>query len=217
MSLPLDSAITIDTNYTREIIDINSFSDTSSIRNKIELRLLRKNLQLQNVLQKRTQAAYFPVFSFYAKYAGQSLGNKFAESFRSWSPIAALGLKLEVPIFDGLRTKSALQQSKLNIESIKENIKLTEDGLKFQLKNAGTRYTNAVQNIDINKTNLELAKNILEVTTLQYQKGIISYTDLIAADSAYKEAELNYLSAFVDLLNAKLEIDKANGNLNNYK
>lgn len=217
MALPLDSAITIDTNYTREIIDINSFSDTSSIRNKIELRLLRKNLQLQNVLQKRTQAAYFPIFSFYAKYAGQSLGNKFAESFRSWSPIAALGLKLEVPIFDGLRTKSALQQSKLNIESIKENIKLTEDGLKFQLKNAGTRYTNAVQNIDINKTNLELAKNILEVTTLQYQKGIISYTDLIAADSAYKEAELNYLSAFVDLLNAKLEIDKANGNLNNYK
>ncbi len=217
MALSLDSIITIDTSYTREIIDINSFSDTSSIRNKIELRLLRKNLQLQNVLQKRTQAAYFPVFSFYAKYAGQSLGNKFAESFKNWSPIAALGLKLEVPIFDGFRTKSSLRQSQLNIESIKENIAFTEEGLKFQLKNAGTQYTNAIQNIDINKTNLELAKNILEITTLQYQKGIIGYTDLIAADSAYKDAELNYLSAFVGLLNAKLEIDKANGNLNNYK
>lgn len=217
MDMSLDSAIAIDTNYSRQIIDLNSYSDTANIKNKIELKLLRKNLQLQNVLYKKTQAAYFPVLSFYAKYAGQSLGNKFGESFKHWSPIAALGLKLEVPIFDGFRTQSALKQSKLNLESIKENIAMTEGGLQFQLKNANTKYTNAIQNIDINKTNLDLAKNILDVTTLQFQKGVIGYTDLIAVESAYKESELNYLSSFVDLLNAKLEIDKSNGNLNTYK
>jgi len=217
MAMPLDSAISIDTNYTKEIVSLNTFSDTANIKNKIELRLLRKNLQLQNVLYKKTQAAYFPVLSFYTKYAGQTLGNTFGESFKHWSPIAALGLKLDIPIFDGFRTASALKQSRFNIESIKENIAMTEDGLKFQMKNATTKYTNAIANIDINKTNMELAKNILDVVTVQFQKGTIAYTELLSSESAYKEAEANYIRSYVDLLNAKLEIDKANGNLNNYK
>lgn len=217
MEMSLDSVVMIDTNYTKEVIDLNSFSDTSNIKNKIELRILRKNLQLQNVLLKRTGASYFPVLSFYAKYAGQTLGNKFGESFKNWSPIAALGLQLQIPIFDGLRTASALKQSKLNIASIQENIAMTEDGLKFQLKNAGTKYSNAVASIDVNKTNMELAKNVLDVITLQYQKGTINYTDWLASESSYQEAQANYIKSFVDLLNAKLEIDKANGNLNKYK
>jgi outer membrane protein TolC len=217
MEMSLDSVIAIDTNYSKEIIDLNSFSDTSNIKNKIELKILRKNLQLQNVLLKRTGASYIPVLSFYAKYAGQTLGNKFGESFKNWSPIAALGLQLQIPIFDGLRTSSALKQSKLNIASLQENIAMTEAGLKFQMKNAGTKYSNAIATIDVNKTSMELAKNILEVVTLQYQKGTISYTEWLASDSAYREAEANYVRSFVDLLNAKLEIDKAHGNLNNYK
>lgn len=217
MSLSLDSTIAIDTNYSKELIDLNTYSDTANIKNKIELKLLRKNLQLQSVLYKKTQAAYFPVLSFYAKYAGQTLGNKFAESFKHWSPIAALGIKLEVPIFDGFRTQSALKQAKLNIESIKENVSMTEEGLKLQMKNSETQYSEAVKNIDINKTNMDLARNILDVVTLQFQKGVIGYSDLLSSESAYKEAELNYLSSYVDLLNAKLEIDKANGNLNKYK
>lgn len=217
MSLSLDSTIAIDTNYSKELIDLNTYSDTANIKNKIELKLLRKNLQLQSVLYKKTQAAYFPVLSFYAKYAGQTLGNKFAESFKHWSPIAALGIKLEVPIFDGFRTQSALKQARLNIESIKENVSMTEEGLKLQMKNSETQYSEAVKNIDINKTNMDLARNILDVVTLQFQKGVIGYSDLLSSESAYKEAELNYLSSYVNLLNAKLEIDKANGNLNKYK
>ncbi len=217
MAMSLDTLIVIDTSYSKEFIDLNSYADTSNIKNKIELKLLRKNLQLQSVLYKKTQAAYFPVLSFYAKYAGQTLGNKFAESFKHWSPIAALGIKLEVPIFDGFRTKSALKQSSYNLATIRENIAITEDGLKFQMENAKTQYSNAVKNIDINKTNMEIAKNVLDVVTLQYQKGIIGYSDYLASESSYKEAEINYVSSFVNLLNAKLEIDKANGNLNNYK
>ncbi|HRB66558.1 MAG TPA: TolC family protein, partial [Chitinophagales bacterium] len=79
------------------------------------------------------------------------------------------------------------------------------------------KYINSVDNIDINRANMEMAKNILEVVTLQYQKGIISYPEWLSSESSYQESETNYLRSFVDLLNAKLEIDKANGNLEKYK
>ncbi len=217
MAMPLDSSIAIDYNYTKEIVAINSFSDTSNIKNKIELKILRKNLQLQNVLLKRTIGSYFPVLSVSAKYIGQSFGNDFRTSFNKWSPIAAVYMRLDIPIFDGLRTASAVKQSKLNIQSLKEDIAASEEGLKLQMKNANTRYTNAISSIEINKSNMELAKNTLDVVTLQFQKGTIAYSELVSSESAYQEAEINYMSSYIDLLNSKLEIDKANGNLNNYK
>lgn len=48
------------------------------------------------------------------------------------------------------------------------------------MKNSETQYyTEAVKNIDINKTNMDLARNILDVVTLQFQKGVIGYSDLL--------------------------------------
>ncbi|HNG26590.1 MAG TPA: TolC family protein, partial [Chitinophagales bacterium] len=121
------------------------------------------------------------------------------------------------PIFDGLRNSSALKQMSLNNENIKYNIKQTEDGLKLQLQNAKTGISNAVQNYTINKENLELAKSIFDVTTLQYQKGVVSYTEVLSSEFSYKEAEVNYLQSLVKYLNYKLELDKANNNIQSYK
>ncbi|HPW87310.1 MAG TPA: TolC family protein, partial [Chitinophagales bacterium] len=70
--------------------------------------------------------------------------------------------------------------------------------------------------LSVNKETLELAKSIYNTTTLQYQKGVIAYSDLLSAEFAYKEAEANYLQSLVKYLNAKLEADKTNNNLNTY-
>ncbi len=145
------------------------------------------------------------------------MGDKFADSFKKWTQLAVVGVKITVPIFDGLRNSSALKQMSLNNENIKYNIKQTEDGLKLQLQNAKTGISNAVQNYTINKENLELAKSIFDVTTLQYQKGVVSYTEVLSSEFSYKEAEVNYLQSLVKYLNYKLELDKANNNIQSYK
>lgn len=138
MAMPLDEMTSaIDTAYPKEIIDADNYTDTSNIKNSIELQLMRRNIYLQQILAKRTKAAYYPQFAFYAKYGAQAFGNTFAKSFTNWFDFAALGFKLDIPIFDGLRTSSALKQAKLNIASLKENMIQTEEGLKLRMLNSG--------------------------------------------------------------------------------
>lgn len=217
MGMSLDSVFLIDTNFSKEFIEKENYTDLTNIQNRTELKLLSTNLYLQQILAKRTKAAYYPSFSFFAKYGAQSFGDKFSKSFTNWFDFAAIGVKLDIPIFDGLRTASAYKQSNLNIKSIKENIAITEEGLKLQMLNADTKMKNAVSDLAINNETLELAKSIYDVTTLQYQKGIISYPEVLSAEFAYKEAESNYLQSLVKYLNAKLDADKSNNNLSSYK
>ncbi|HNF49260.1 MAG TPA: TolC family protein [Chitinophagales bacterium] len=217
MGMPLDSIIAIDTVYNKEVIDLKTYSDTANVRNRIELQLMRKNIQLQGILQKRITAGYMPQISFYARYGANAFGSKFSKSFTNWHDFSALGFSVDIPIFDGLRTSSSLRQSKLNIANLKEDLKQKEEGLKLQLINAQAQMDNAVENLNINKANYEMARNILDVTTLQYQKGVISYTDWIGAEYAFKEAEQNYFTAMVKYIQSKLDVDRANNNIYIYK
>ena len=215
IGMPLSTEINIDTNYDKEISA--NVSSEDNVKNRVELKLLNTSLTLNEINYRRQKAAYYPTIALSAKYAGNSFGNNFSDSFSKWAQIAVVGVKITIPVFDGLRNASALKQMSLSNENIKYNIKQTEDGLKLQLENAKTGISNAVQNYTINKENLELAKNIYDVTTLQYQKGVISYTDVLAADFSYKEAEINYLQSLVKYLNYKLELDRANNNIQSYK
>ncbi len=217
MGMPLDSNFVIDTAYSKEVTDAKNYADTSNVKNRIELQLMRKNIELQSILQKRITAGYMPQISFYARYGANAFGSKFSKSFTNWHDFAAMGISLDIPIFDGLRTNSALRQSKLNISNLKEDLKQKEEGMKLQLINANTQLENSVKNLDINKSNIRLAKNVLDVTTVQYQKGVISYTDWMSAEYGYKEAEQNYMNSLVKYIQSKLEADRANNNIYLYK
>jgi len=217
MAMPLDSVITIDTAYSKEIItDLKNYTDTSNVRNRLDLQVLRQSLLLNQINYNRTKAGYYPTLGFYAKYGGQALGDKFKQSFTDWSQFAAIGFRIDVPIFDGLRNSSALKQMGFTIASLKETIAQTEEGLKLQMYNANTDLSTSVSNLTSNKETLDLAESIYNTTTLQYQKGIIGYTDLLSAEYSYKESESNYLQSLVKYLNSKLDADKSNNNLGLY-
>ncbi|MCB9034420.1 MAG: TolC family protein [Chitinophagales bacterium] len=217
IGMPLTDDIAIDSTVTTANAIKANYGDTANVKNRIELQMIRKNIYLQNILSKRISAGYMPQLSFYTRYAANSFGDKFVNSFNNWHDFAAIGISLDIPIFDGLRTKSSLQQAKLNIATMKEDLIQKEQAMQLQLLNANTQLQNAEQNLTINRNNIDLAKNVLDVATLQYQKGTISYTDWMASDYSYREAEQNYLNTLVQFIQSKLEVDRANNNIESYK
>lgn len=213
----LNTDLAIDTTFNHEVVSAENYTDTSNIKNRIEIQLMRKNIYLQGILLERTKGNYYPQFSFYAKYGGQAFGDKFSKSFTNWYQFASIGFQLTIPIFDGLRNASSIKMSKLNIANLKEDLAWKEEGLKLQMLNSNAEMKNAEENLTLSQENIELARNVYDVATLQYQKGIISYTDWITSEYSYKEAEQNYLTSLVKYLQSKIEADRANNNLSVYR
>ncbi len=60
---------------------------------------------------------------------------------------------------------------------------------------------------------MSLAENVYNVSKIKYEQGIGSNSDVVNADAALKEAQTNLYSAAYDYFIAKVDLDKALGNI----
>jgi outer membrane protein TolC len=49
---------------------------------------------------------------------------------------------------------------------------------------------------------------------MQYSEGIKPYVDVIIAESDLQESEINYMNALFQVLQSKVDLDKARGEVN---
>lgn len=117
-------------------------------------------------------------------------------------------VQLNVPIFSGLQRKSRIDQEKITLQQVQLNKSLLEDNLMLQ--EAQYRYTlqSALDNYDLQKENVKVAKSVLGHYQAKYEAGAISSLDLTQANTNYLTAENNYMSACLDLLQAQTNLLK---------
>lgn len=186
------------------------------VKNILDFKVQSNNIALQQFDVERRKFAFYPTLAGYARYGAQSFGNEFGKSFGNWFDYSSIGLKLNIPIFDGNKKKSLLSQSRLSLLNAQENLKLSERNYQLQFQNANTQLFRSYTSLNDNKETLNLASEILKNTSLQYQKGTASLTDFLNSDYSYKEAQSNYISSLLNFLTARVDLEKSQGNLSNY-
>ena len=85
--------------------------------------------------------------------------------------------------------------------------------IDVEVETNAIQYKNAIVSLETQKKNKELAKNIYDTSKIKYDTGVGSNLDIIYAQAAYREAEINFLSAVYDLILAKTDYLKATGTL----
>jgi len=186
--------------------------------NVIDYQLQKKTISLSELDKKTKLAAFQPTLSFYGNYNYNAMRQEFNffDAGKDWYSSSAIGLKLTIPIFDGLQRNSKLAQSELNLKIAKENLLLTEQSIKVDISNYEIQYKNALDNINLEKDNLDLAERVYKNSQLEYQQGAGSTLDLIQSESSYMEAQNTYFSKLLNLYIARIELEKAKGNLMNF-
>jgi outer membrane protein TolC len=186
------------------------------VNNILDYKILNNNIMLQELDVKRKQAAFLPTVSMYGRYGVMSFGNDFGKSFTKWIDFSAIGLKVNVPIFSGYRKSSQLKQSEISLLNARTNQRLALENLNLAFQNSSSLILKSQTDLTINKENLVFAKEVFESSTLEYQKGVSTLSDLLNADYSYKEAQSNYVTSLINFLGTRLEYEKSKGNLKNY-
>lgn len=187
----------------------------SEIDNRSDFQMQKTNLMLTDIERKRSIASFMPTLSAYGTYSYSAMNQqfKFYESDQRWFNSSSVGLKLSIPIFSGLQRHQRLMQSKLNVEKGQENLKLTEQNIRLQISNYEMQYRNALDNIQNENENFELAKRVYESTMLECKQGVSTTLDLIQAESALREAQNRYFNKLLSLFVARIDLEQSKGNL----
>lgn len=219
IGLELETPITIEdsaSNLDLEEVSLTFGSSVSESERVIDYYIDQKNLELStlDVLQKK--AAFLPTVSIYGKYGGNAYGSDFVPALGNWFDYSSIGVKATIPIFSGFKRESQLAQSKLNFASQELTNKLNLQTYNLNIDNASTQIVSAYTNLKKSEENLQLAREMMDASTIEYSEGTTTLSSLMDAEYSYKEARTNYTTNLLDFLNARLSYYNNTGTISQF-
>jgi len=196
--------------------------------NRIEFSTLETQQALAGLDLANRQRGAYPRLSLTAAYGflGSAPAVKDLFAFRgpdsrnsnnypnqNWFGFGNVGLALNVPVFDGFRRKYQVQQARLQQKTIEHGFETLRQSIDLQDAQSRATLVNALDVLDNQKANLELAADVARVSKIKFQAGVGSNVELITAETDLREAQTNYYAAIYDVLVAKVDRDKATGEL----
>jgi outer membrane protein len=182
---------------------------------RIEYSILQTTQHLQELDLKKNRYSYLPSLVAYGGLSTYAYRFKFDffDSKKGWYPTTVIGATLSVPIFDGFQKNARVQQSKLNLKKIENGFKSLEQGIALETQTARVNLQNSISSLETQKKNRELAEEVSRVSKIKYDQGVGSNLEIVNAETSLREAETNYYAALYDALIAKIDFQKATGQL----
>jgi outer membrane protein len=191
--------------------------DTTQIldpQNRIEYRLLQTQRQLQGINTSYNKAAYLPKLSGFINYSANYQNNDFSNLYNESFPGSVVGLRLNIPIFQGTKRIQEIRKSQLLERRIDLDIENTKNQINSQYEFALANYKSNLNDWKTSNANVEISKQVYNTIKLQYDEGIKTYLDLMTAETDLNTSQLNYLNSLYSLLSAKLDVQQALGTIN---
>ncbi|MBW3469391.1 TolC family protein [Arthrospiribacter ruber] len=218
LKLQIGMPINYEVEISEKIADIHSLSELESLLNntgyrRVEMDQLNTNLDLAKLDMKNNQVQYIPnisAFGTFQRVTGAQQFNTILDTDR-WFSTSFAGIRMNIPIFDGLQKSYRIQQNRVQIRQLENQKFFLEENIERERFEAKITLQNALRTLNVQAENRELALEVFEMTKIKYQEGVGSNLEVVEADSALKEAETNYFSALYDALIAKVELEKALG------
>ncbi|HEX3383841.1 MAG TPA: TolC family protein, partial [Mucilaginibacter sp.] len=206
LSLAYDS-----TRYESEAVaDTNQQLDPN---NRIEYQLLQTQRNLQDVNINYYKWGFLPSVSAVGAYNWVYLSNSFGSLYNNSYPNGYVGLTLNLPIFQGNKRLQNLSKARLQATRADLDITNEKNTINTEYVEALASYKSNYTNWQLLKQNVDLAKDVYKVVSLQYREGVKTYLDVIVAQSDLRTAELSYYNALFQLLSSKIDLQKALGTL----
>lgn len=178
-----------------------------------------KNLttQLLDLNIKSIRYEALPKIGFYARYGANGFGSE--NLFDAYDPLldfGSMGLSLRWNIFSGFRRDAQLKSAIIEKDNYILNMEVSEELMRLQYTNSRNNLLRARSTIETNKANVALAQKVYDNTNLQYKEGTASLSQLLNAELSLRDANNNYTQSLIDFFKADLELNKANGTLQQY-
>ena len=159
---------------------------------------------------KRYKSEYLPTLSAFYNFKEDAYRDEFNpfDGSEKWFESSMLGFQIDIPIFNSGEKRSKVQQARLELEKSTNTKEYVGSSLYTSLIQTRSDFiTN--QEIMVNtRENMEVSKKVLDEISIKHKEGMASSFDLTQANSDYLTTISDYTQAVVNLLNAKIELEK---------
>jgi len=176
---------------------------TFDVTNNINYLLMESQVQLGEKQVGMQNWAYAPSLAGFYSYTKKIITTGF-----DLTPNHLAGFSVAVPIFSSGARRARVNQAKVALDMARRNQDMVKEQLETQKNQLLFNYQSALENYETQKENVEVAGRVFKNIQNKYQQGMMSSLDLTQANNNLLNAEGNYLSAIMTLLQAQTSLDK---------
>lgn len=216
MNMPLETEIVLtDSISETPVAPLEQLQAQPAYTQKIDLMVLKQQMKLYDLDERRWQAGYFPTLSLFANYNYEWQANSLNDfgSGNYWSDFSQIGVRLVAPIFDGFYKDSKRQTALLNKQQVGLQYERALLGLELQHRNALSTLRAQQNKLSSLRENIRVATEVYQVAQQRYNQGIGNVVELLDAESSLRNAQANYLAVLAQLKLAEIDLLHANGKL----
>ncbi len=214
MGYPAERELELEYEYSRMQEQITI--DTTQIveyNNRIEFQRLRTQEQLLSLNTSYYRLGFLPTVSAFYNYNFLYFGDNLGDLYGTSYPTSAIGLSVNLPVFQGTRRVQNLRRAQLQEQRLEVESKELRNVINTQYQSALAEYKSDLYEWQTLEQNVEIAGEVYNVIKLQYDEGIKTYLELIVAETDLRAAQLNYYNALYQVLESKLDLQKALGTI----
>lgn len=180
---------------------------------RIELEQVTTQLTLVGLDLKNNMIQYMPKIDFIGNARRSGAGNELDRVFNksNWFGSSLVGVSMSVPIFDGFGKAARIQKNRVQINQIENQRTFLKESFKNELYAAKANLRNDLKLLEVQEANMQLATEVYQIARIKYKEGVGSNLEVVEADAALIQAEINYLGAIYDGLISKINLEKALG------
>jgi len=215
LNMPQTETLTLTDSLNADDIEKLSLNDSVDYNNRKEYQQLNTAVLLNQFNVKRYKLSALPTLVSYATYSKNAQRNRF-DFFEAgdWFTTSLVGVKMSVPIFDGNARNARIQKAKLELNKVKNTQTLLAQSIDMEVANSRNKIKSAISTLKTQKENVALAEKVYNTTKIKYEQGLGSNMEIYNAETDLKMAQNNYYGALYDAIIAKIDFQKAVGQLN---
>lgn len=205
------NAMGLDSNGTIEVQDLK---DDYSIRDEIpvdvannyEILKLSKEVKEADEQIKIAKSGFYPQLSAQYSY-GYEWGDWSQEGDTDWTA----GVAIDFNIWDWGKSRADVKQAKAYKKELQSYESLLSQQIGLELESARLKYESSSKRFEIANRSFEQAKRSLDLFESRYRDALVTSLELLDAQKAFSQAQVNYALSMLDMRLAKAEIEKIAG------
>ncbi len=186
--------------------DILSFNANSTI----DVQLAENGLLMQQLNVKSKKAALMPNLAAFYNLQTQGLRDEFDyfDTSLPWFPIQLWGIQLNVPILSGGSKSKTIKKTEVEVKRMTDMVSMTKEAVQLEYNTATTELAFSKKRMAQSKSNLELAKSILQKEETKYREGLSNSFNITQRNQQVINAQSAFTNAAIAYMNAQTKLNK---------
>ncbi len=206
------NAMGLDSSGSIEVEDIKEApflsEDTPvALANNYEILKLAQDVKEADEQIKIAKSGFYPQLNARSSY-GYEWGDWSQQGDTDWTA----GLAVDLNIWDWGKIHADVKQAKAYKKELQSYENLLNQQLGLELASARLRYESASKRYAIARKSFDQAKRSLDLFESRYRDALVTSLELLDAQKAFSQAQVNLALSMLDMRLARSEIEKIAGN-----